>query len=102
MNLKQGKIDAFDQLQAMRKLSGRTGRQSGKIFTGQSMNIENTTEVKKRAQVQISSFTGPLPPPEILKSYDSIVDGAASRIIKMAEIQADHRRALEWKSREYE
>jgi uncharacterized membrane protein len=45
---------------------------------------------------QISrTFSGPLPPPEILQRYNEIVPGAADRIIKMAESQHDHRQALE-------
>jgi uncharacterized membrane protein len=30
-------------------------------------------------------FAGPLPPPQILEKYNSIVPGSAERIIKMAE-----------------
>jgi uncharacterized membrane protein len=47
-----------------------------------------------RQEVAVS-FSGPLPPPEALKRYDEIVPGAAERIIKMAEQQAEHRRSLE-------
>jgi len=42
-----------------------------------------------------SSFSGPLPPPEILSGYDKVLPGAAERILKMAEDQASHRRELE-------
>lgn len=41
------------------------------------------------------AFSGPLPHPDILKRYDEILPGAAERIIKMAEQQAEHRRSLE-------
>ncbi|MCX6790963.1 MAG: DUF2335 domain-containing protein [Candidatus Gribaldobacteria bacterium] len=41
------------------------------------------------------SFSGPLPPPEILKKYDEVLPGSVERIIKMAEQQAEHRRSLE-------
>ncbi len=41
------------------------------------------------------SFSGPLPPPEILGRYNDILPGAAERIIQMAEKQAAHRQALE-------
>jgi uncharacterized membrane protein len=42
-----------------------------------------------------ASFSGPLPPPSILKQYDDIVPGGAARIVEMAEKQAEHRRTLE-------
>lgn len=36
------------------------------------------------------SFSGPLPPPPLLKQYDDIVPGAAERVIRMAEKALDH------------
>ena len=48
-------------------------------------------------QTSMQSFSGPLPPPEILKKFDEIVPGAAERIIKMAEEQSAHRKELERK-----
>ena len=38
---------------------------------------------------------GPLPLPAVLKQYDDIVPGAAERIMRMAEHQAQHRQDLE-------
>jgi uncharacterized membrane protein len=42
-----------------------------------------------------SSFSGPLPPPQILREFDEVIPGAAERIVKMAEKQQDHRIRLE-------
>ncbi len=65
-----------------------------KLF--QSSN--NTTKgVVVHQQSQSVSFSGPLPPPEILQKFNEVVPGAAERIIKMAEEQSVHRRALEKK-----
>ncbi len=44
---------------------------------------------------EFSAYSGPLPPPEILKKFDEVVPGSAERIIKMAEEQSVHRRGLE-------
>lgn len=41
--------------------------------------------------------SGPLPPPQILQAYQSILPRAPERIIKMAEEQASHRREIEKK-----
>jgi len=41
------------------------------------------------------SFSGPLPPPEVLIAYDEAVPGAAKKIIAMADRQAKHRQSLE-------
>jgi len=43
------------------------------------------------------AFSGPLPPPEILRAYDDAVPGCAARIIAMAEQQGQHRRDMEQK-----
>lgn len=46
-------------------------------------------------ETQELSYSGPLPPPALLESYDRILPGAAERIFVMAEKQSDHRQALE-------
>lgn len=42
-----------------------------------------------------SEFSGPLPPPEILKQYDEIDRGLANRIVCMAEKEQEHRHGFE-------
>jgi uncharacterized membrane protein len=42
-------------------------------------------------------FSGPLPPPEILKKYEELLSGSANRIFVMAEGQSQHRQTLEKK-----
>ncbi len=44
--------------------------------------------------VKSEEFSGPLPPPELLKQYDDIVSGFADRIISMAEKEQSHRHQL--------
>jgi len=41
------------------------------------------------------SFSGPLPPPEVLEKYNQVIPGLAERIITMAEQQSKHRQGLE-------
>lgn len=45
--------------------------------------------------IQQIGFSGPLPPPQILKGYNGILPGAAERIMCMAERQAQHRQEIE-------
>jgi uncharacterized membrane protein len=42
-------------------------------------------------------FSGPLPPPEMLRKYEDLLPGSADRVISMAERQSVHRQALEAK-----
>lgn len=42
-----------------------------------------------------STFSGPLPPPEILGEYNEMLKDGAERIMKMAENQSKHRIELE-------
>jgi len=48
-----------------------------------------------RAAIEVSRYSGPLPPPEDLARYEQVHPGAADRIIRMAEQQAMHRQHLE-------
>ena len=38
-----------------------------------------------------SSFTGPIPPPEVIKGYESVIPGSAERLLKIAEEEQQHR-----------
>ena len=43
----------------------------------------------------ISTYAGPLPPPNILREYNDVLPGSAERILKMAEVQSLHRQKIE-------
>jgi len=58
-------------------------------------NQETDNKVEAYSESHSSIWSGPLPPPQVLKDYNSIVPNAADRIIKMAEKQEDHRIAIE-------
>lgn len=49
----------------------------------------------RRIAVTAMQFAGPLPPPDLLAQYESIVPGSAERLIKQMEDQGNHRRAME-------
>ncbi|MCS2146891.1 DUF2335 domain-containing protein [Scandinavium manionii] len=42
-----------------------------------------------------TSFSGPLPPPEIIRDYDQILPGGAERIFAMAEKEQAHRHEMD-------
>lgn len=54
----------------------------------------NTTAVVSASHLQ-QTFSGPVPPPDLLSGYDDIIPGAAERILRMAEEDAVHRREIE-------
>jgi len=43
------------------------------------------------------SYSGPLPPPEVLRKFEEILPGSAERIFNQFEEQSSHRRGLEAK-----
>ena len=47
-------------------------------------------EPEHKVSVQATAFSGPLPPPSILREYDSVVSGGAERIFVMAEKEQAH------------
>jgi uncharacterized membrane protein len=53
------------------------------------------TESSIIAAIRSTSFSGPIPPPEMLKGHNEVLPGAADRILKMAENQNKHRIAME-------
>lgn len=72
------------------------------IPTNVNKVLDSLPEEKRKVIVEAfcaieesSSFRGPLPPPEILKGYESILPGASERILKMAEKQQNHRMHIE-------
>jgi uncharacterized membrane protein len=58
---------------------------------------QNNNSTERLSSVTSATFSGPIPPPQVLERYDQICPGAASRILAMAEKQAEHRRAMEKK-----
>lgn len=58
---------------------------------------QNQLQNRKQAALvhQSISFSGPLPPPEVLENYDKVYPGAAKIIIEMAQKQSSHRQELE-------
>lgn len=58
---------------------------------------QNPQESLAKFVITAQQFSGPLPPPEILRRYNETVPGCAERIIAMAERQGAHRQGLESK-----
>ena len=42
-----------------------------------------------------ASFSGPLPPPDLLREYEAVLPGLATRIVDTAESEARHRQTVE-------
>ncbi len=57
--------------------------------------IFNHQNQKSKLLATQQTYSGPLPSPEAPAKYDQIIQGAAERILKMAEEQSAHRRSLE-------
>jgi len=48
-----------------------------------------------QAQITAQHYSGPVPPPEILRGYDQVIPGAAERILEMAEADQRHTHEME-------
>lgn len=46
-------------------------------------------------QTRVESYSGPIPPPEILSHLNDIIPGGAERVLAMAERQSAHRIEIE-------
>lgn len=65
-----------------------------KILTNPEISEDDKEVIYELIAVK-QSFSGPIPPPEVLSDYDNIVENGAERIVRMAEKQSDHRMDLE-------
>lgn len=65
------------------------------IIVPNSPSLGSREKLLKFGAIHAQSFSGPLPPPEILGKYETMCPGSADRIIAMAERESDHRRAIE-------
>jgi uncharacterized membrane protein len=53
------------------------------------------THIERRSLSISKTYSGPVPPPELLAAYDEIVPGSAEKIINQFVAQGNHRMALE-------
>lgn len=70
------------------------------IPPAQDKSEELSAQAARRVSAELAitrtvEFSGPLPPPELLKGYNEVFAGWAERIVAMAERQAQHRQSLE-------
>lgn len=50
---------------------------------------------QREVRFTAEAWSGPLPPPDVLRSYEDVVPGAAERILVITEDQSKHRMAME-------
>lgn len=63
---------------------------------GKNRGIQQQQQQSKLVMQRVSqSFSGPVPPPDVLARYNDIIPNAAERILIMAEKQQEHRQDLE-------
>lgn len=75
-----------------------TPNDKNEISRDHEVEIEDIPDKKvERAVAKViqSEFSGPIPPPSIIKGYEDILPGTAERIVSMAENQAKHRQDME-------
>lgn len=63
------------------------------LSAGKKVRKNSNSEI----EYQEALFAGPLPHPSIMQEYESIVPGAAQRLLNMAEKQQEHRMRMETK-----
>lgn len=80
-------------------MSEKQSEEKPEVLNKQDVEAEREREEVRQvvAEVVRSEFSGPIPPPSIIKGYEEVLPGAAERIISMAENQAKHRQDLEKK-----
>lgn len=57
--------------------------------------VKNDPRMVAVVRAVAASYSGPLPPPSMLRGYDDILPGAAHRILSMSESEQKHRQAMD-------
>lgn len=84
------------QAAAKRALDQRSGSVSGpspgqpRVAQGRPVSV-----ITAETHIQNHEFSGPIPPPDLLKAYRDVVPDGADRIIRMAEKEQSHRHSIE-------
>ncbi|GGB06798.1 DUF2335 domain-containing protein [Puia dinghuensis] len=74
----------------LESLEGLSQPQRDRIIAAMMSEIGEFEE-----ETSVTHFSGPLPPPDILRQMNEIVPGAAAQIINMTVSQSEHRKAME-------
>lgn len=61
----------------------------------EKLSDEEADVLTRRVSIQAGSFSGPLPPPEVLREYGEVVPGLSEKIVEMADREQHHRHRLE-------
>ncbi len=69
--------------------------ETGKIHRLQAEDPEHIAGMQALVHSVEYTYSGPLPPPEILRRFDEILPGSAQKIFDQFELQSAHRRQVE-------
>ena len=81
----------------MSNKANRKMRRLADKVNGNAAQEQSAMTVSQTSQ-KVSIHRGPLPLPEQLEAYEKICNGAADRILHMAEEQSKHRQYIERKA----
>lgn len=63
---------------------------------GKDQSVPQQAGIDSSGSIEVTStWSGPIPPPDALRTFNEIVPGSAERIFVMAERQLDHRMRME-------
>lgn len=87
-------LDIENNHESLRELEQVFESTNPKVFHG--INPEKRKEILRSfTLIQSKTHSGPLPDPETLIEYNSVITNGADRIMKMAENQQNHRISIE-------
>nr|MBV6630593.1 DUF2335 domain-containing protein [Oceanococcus sp. HetDA_MAG_MS8] len=74
------------------KSSGQSSEEASEVIPSNGDSSEQVVSISVEAS---QSFSGPIPHPDTLRSYDEVDPGFSNRIVEMAESEQKHRHALQ-------
>ena len=76
------------------------GKVGGKLPPkGPASDVVGTREEEREVYIEhmSMSWNGHMPPPEIVRGYNDAVPNGGERVFNQFELEADHRRKMQWR-----
>lgn len=91
----QDVVDSTQALQLLQEVLSRTLQETQTRGKQKGAPQPLVTLSQRFASSALTSFRGPLPPPDLLQGYENVLPGMAERILAMSESEMRQRHALE-------
>lgn len=85
----------------MAKGKGGANRPPPRVHQNETVGPHQQEEREVYIEQRSIAWSAPMPPPEIVRGYNDIIENGAERLFKQFETEADHRRQMQWRGQTF-